>query len=276
VSVEDSDTDFMALQFALQSAGITLPVERCSDGQHARRNLLAGDSCPLKQKASLILLDLKLPESDGRELLKDLRARDPNREVPVIVLSTSSHPRDISESYRAGADAYLVKPFELDDWRQQVGAMAGYWLSAAKQTRDPARTSETAVKSKSQRRSPSENRDRLARAIEGEVIPRLLLAHSQDPQAQLAPERAAPQDKVEELARLVLGQDVAAAVAYVNAIRARGTSLEDIFQDVVAPAARLVGDLWKADICTFAEFSEALARLQRMLGEISSSSETMH
>lgn len=290
-SVEDSDTDFIALQFALQAAGVRNPVERCSSGRVAMESLLAGDSCPLNQRASLILLDLNLPGVDGRELLKEFRARDPKRQVPVIVLTTSSHPRDIDDCYRAGADAYLVKPLELDDWKTKVGTLAEFWLRAnrsiaegAAPVEDPSADPKLAVsasKTKTGRTTP-EHLAQLTRAIEGEIIPRLLLAHGAT-KARAIPSSELKHfvpcgDEVAELARLVLEQDVSIAASYVEGMRAQGATLETVFQALVAPAARLVGDLWKADLCDFTEFSQALTRLQQVLAELSPVCEnkTMH
>ena len=183
VSVEDSDTDFMALQFALKAKGVKNPIERCASGRVAKENLLAGDNCPLNQKASLILLDLNLPEIDGRFLLLELRARDPNREVPVIVLSTSSHPHDMEVCYRAGADAYLVKPFELDDWEHKVAAIADHWLNIRRKASNgdpaahPAVAAGRAGHARARKHRGSVSLPQLTRAIEGEIIPRLLLAY---------------------------------------------------------------------------------------------------
>jgi hypothetical protein len=125
-------------------------------------------------------------------------------------------------------------------------------------------------------------RDQLTRAIELEIIPRLLLAHGGE-QGQnshfkdilpLAP----CTDEVAELARLVIEQDVAVAATFVERKRSKGATLEAVFLAFIAPAARLVGDLWKADLCSFAQFSLALERLNQLLVELSPTreNETMH
>ncbi len=283
LSVEDSDTDFIALQFALKAAGVTNPVKRCANGKLAM-DLLNRDSCPLTDKASLVLLDLNLPGVDGRQVLKAFRRRDPDREVPVIVLTTSSHPRDIEDCFRAGADAYTVKPLELDDWEVKVASLATHWLKAA----EGSVLSPTRVKVDSRQPANVERKgidlEQLTRAIENEIIPRLLLAHAVPQTAPGTKQPASPaalssfEDKVSELAGLVLQNDVDLAASYVELMRERGDSLEAVFQTLVAPAARLVGDLWKADICSSTEFTEALQRLQQLLVELSpdGNSETCH
>ncbi|MBS0252214.1 MAG: response regulator [Proteobacteria bacterium] len=282
VSIEDNDTDFMTLEFALRSAGVNNPVERWDDGRAAMQALIDSDSETAELNASLILLDLNLPGVDGIQLLKALRARDPERKIPVLILSTSSHPRDIDACYLAGADGYLVKPLELEAWEADVCSIAEKWL--ADHGRDQAKhkggkTPPASAKNLKATASMREKFDRdirrsqLTRTIEGEIIPRLLIAHRcADSTSALNLSLSAgiveADDDVAELVHLVLARDVRVATSYIETKRLQGASLESLFQVLIVPAARLIGDLWKADICSFNEFSEGLSRLQLMLGEL--------
>jgi CheY-like chemotaxis protein len=276
VSVEDSDTDFMALQFALKAAGLNVPLTRCANGREAIDWVENAPSCDLSQRTSLVLMDLNLPGIDGLQLLKAFRQRDPNRQVPVIILTTSSHPRDIASCYAAGADAYLTKPLALEDWESKVGSLTGYWLAAA------AGKSGTAARDIASSREAATRFATLTRTIEREVIPRLLLAHEADAGAgnetSISGSFAPGEDAVAELARLVIESDVATAAKYVQSIRGPRTSIDSIFQQLITPASRLVGDLWKTDHCSFAQFSDALHRLQQLLIELDAdgSTETRH
>lgn len=277
VSVEDSDTDFMALQFALKSAGLNVPLTRCANGREAINWMENAPSCNLSDRTSLVLMDLNLPGIDGLQLLKAFRQRDPSRQVPVIVLTTSSHPRDIASCYAAGADAYITKPLALEDWENKVGSLTGYWLAASGSRSGPTASGPAADGDAASRF------ETLTRTIEREVIPRLLLAYETSTTAAasdmpLAASFAPGEDVVAELARLVLDQDVASATKYVESIRGPRTSIDSIFQQLITPASRLVGDLWKTDHCTFAQFSEALLRLQQLLIELDhdGSTETRH
>lgn len=128
LSVEDSDEDFFSLCEALKAAGIQNPVERCADGRTAHEALASAAGCEKARQAAFVLLDLNLPGADGRDLLEAFRKREPS--VPVLVLSTSSHPADVERCYRAGANAYLVKPLELDRWQEMIKAAATFWLRA--------------------------------------------------------------------------------------------------------------------------------------------------
>lgn len=131
ISIEDNDQDFTALQQALTRAGIPNPLERCESGLTALAQIQSDLGCQLADRASIILLDLNMPGISGIDLLKEFRRLVPKRLVPVIILSTSSHPADIDECYRAGANAYVVKPFELDEWDSKVGEVANFWLRSA-------------------------------------------------------------------------------------------------------------------------------------------------
>ncbi len=78
--------------------------------------------------ASLILLDLKMPQVDGISLLRRLRLNESTQLVPVIVLSSSRERRDIRAAYQAGANGYVPKPVEFDQFIQQIRFICQYWL----------------------------------------------------------------------------------------------------------------------------------------------------
>ena len=109
---------------------------------------------------------------------------------------------------------------------------------------------------------------RLNRTIEGEIIPRLMLAHrvarAADPQPGLQERTPDPED-VAEFARLVLAHDGDVAVSFVQVLRAEGMSLEALFVDLLAPTARLLGDLWRADLCDFTDVTVGVSRLQQIM-----------
>ncbi len=115
---------------------------------------------------------------------------------------------------------------------------------------------------------------RLVKTIEGEIIPRLLLALQSAPQAAAAEGVARGEtsaDDVAEFARLVATHDVSVATAYINALLNRGVSLEKIYLELLAPAARLLGEWWKADLRDFTEVTSGLCRMHQLLHEFSAS-----
>lgn len=110
----------------------------------------------------------------------------------------------------------------------------------------------------------------LARTIETEIIPRLLLAHRTQATAQTSTAgRVRRAHEVEQLTVLVLASDDGPALAYVDVLRARGASMESLCLDLLAPTAKHLGDLWVADIRTFADVTIGLCRLQQILHHLS-------
>jgi two-component system response regulator len=133
IVIEDSDEDYEVTLWAIREAGVANPVSRFASaasiaGLLAERTRgaleLAGPS-PL-----LMLLDLNLPGTDGRETLFHLRRHSLWRSVPVVVVSTSRHDQDVAGCYQLGAAGYLQKPLDLDAFAASMQRMADYWLKA--------------------------------------------------------------------------------------------------------------------------------------------------
>lgn len=130
--IEDSDEDFEALNRIIAQIGtFTLTIHRCVNGDDAldflnqARADRVGDDYSLP---GLIILDLNLPGTDGREVLATIKQSEILKTIPVVVLSTSSNPKDIAACYQAGANSYLVKPLKIDELRESVQVMLNYWF----------------------------------------------------------------------------------------------------------------------------------------------------
>ncbi len=78
---------------------------------------------------ALLMLDLNTHGSDGRDVLHAIRPNEALRALPIVVLSTSSNPRDVDFCYVCGANAYHVKPVQYGEYRQLLEQILGYWLS---------------------------------------------------------------------------------------------------------------------------------------------------
>lgn len=124
----------------------------------------------------------------------------------------------------------------------------------------------------SERRRPASPPPRLSRTIEAEIIPRLLLAHlpEQDGQDPLA---ALSTTDVMDFTRLVLEQGVEALLHHVETVRSRGHSLDAVLLDLFAPTARLLGDMWSDDLCSFTDVTISLSRLQQTMRELARESD---
>ena len=130
--VEDSPEDFEATCRAFARSGINSSIMRAQDGDelkdylHRRERFADEHAAP---RPSLILLDLNLPGTDGREALSMIKEDAALRAIPVVVLTTSSDDRDIEICYRLGANSYIQKPVDLEQYMKLIKLVAEYWLS---------------------------------------------------------------------------------------------------------------------------------------------------
>jgi CheY-like chemotaxis protein len=129
--VEDSDEDFVTLQRLMQRMEVTNPIYRCADGDEALDFFYpdsAVDTLPQLSIPSVILLDLNLPGTDGRDVLKRLKQDSSYKEIPVVVFTTSANPEDVEFCYQGGANGYLIKPMHTGDLQRTMQAFVDYWL----------------------------------------------------------------------------------------------------------------------------------------------------
>jgi CheY-like chemotaxis protein len=129
--VEDSPEDFETTVRALRKAGLVNAIHRCEDGEEAldylhRRGAYAD---PAKApRPALVMLDLNLPGTDGRQVLDDIKTTEHLKKTPVIVLTTSTDERDIDKCYRMGANSYIKKPVDLEGFLCAIERFKDYWF----------------------------------------------------------------------------------------------------------------------------------------------------
>lgn len=128
--VEDSDEDFEVVCWALQHAEVSRSVLRATRAEEALLRLNLAPSSPGHRSPlpCLVLLDLNLPGTNGRELLATIKQSDEAGLVPVVVLSTSNNPRDIQACYRLGASGYICKPLQLAVFADKIRHLSQYWF----------------------------------------------------------------------------------------------------------------------------------------------------
>lgn len=132
--VEDSDEDYAALVRAFWQAGVSVPHHRCCDGDEALEYLRQSGryaDAETAPRPSLILLDLNLPGTDGREVLRAVKQDGGLSTVPVIVMTTSANPADILECYRQGANGYQVKTANYEGFKREIQSTVDYWFHTA-------------------------------------------------------------------------------------------------------------------------------------------------
>ena len=129
--VEDSPEDTEVVLRAFRKSGLVNPIRHCADGDealdylHRRGRYAEPDAAP---RPSVILLDLNMPGTDGREVLSEIKQTEELRQIPVVVLTTSSDERDIEKCYAMGANSYIKKPVDLDGFMRAVQLLKDYWL----------------------------------------------------------------------------------------------------------------------------------------------------
>ncbi len=121
--VEDNPDDEALTVFALRDQTVA-SVEVARDGQEALDYLLnEGKDVP-----RLVLLDIKLPKIDGLEVLRRIREDERTCLTPVVILTSSDAPNDVAASYRNGANSYVRKPVDFDQFSEVIHQLGLYWL----------------------------------------------------------------------------------------------------------------------------------------------------
>ncbi|HEY1012747.1 MAG TPA: response regulator [Herpetosiphonaceae bacterium] len=129
--IEDSDEDYEATVRTFKKIGRAVEVRRCADGDEAL-DLLFGRRPPAADWRSpqLILLDLNLPATDGRDVLIQLKQDARLRAIPVVILTTSANGQDVAACYHDGANGYVLKPVNLDQFATLLRQVCDYWFGA--------------------------------------------------------------------------------------------------------------------------------------------------
>ena len=129
IVVEDSDEDFDTALDAARVASVSHEIRRAVSGDECLT--LLGTPKSLIENPAIILLDLNTPGGDGRDLLTGIHKNDRFSAIPIIVLSTSGNPRDVSFCYGHGANAYHVKPVSHPEHLKILQSIFHYWLNCA-------------------------------------------------------------------------------------------------------------------------------------------------
>jgi two-component system response regulator len=127
--VEDNPDDVQLARRAFRTCQAAAELVVAGDGQEALDYLLPeSGSGEMPRLPTLVLLDLKLPRIHGWEVLKRIRATERVRRLPVVVLSSSTEQQDIARSYDLGANSYIRKPVDFDQFVEAVRQLERYWL----------------------------------------------------------------------------------------------------------------------------------------------------
>ena len=143
--VEDNAADVDLTRETLDLAKFDGKLSVVRDGVEAIEFLNRVGSWEQSGQPTLILLDLNLPRKDGRQVLAVLKSDDQFRRIPVVVLSCSDSEDDITNCYHLGANCYIVKPVDLQAYREIVRALERFWLGAVTLPRRDGHSSATQI-----------------------------------------------------------------------------------------------------------------------------------
>lgn len=129
--VEDSPEDWLIMQRAIGKSNLKNRIIRVADGDEALDYLYRRGAYADASKAprpSIILLDLNLPGTDGREVLSEIKSDPKLCVIPVVVLTTSKDERDIESCYAHGANSYINKPVDMEGFLTAITRLNDYWF----------------------------------------------------------------------------------------------------------------------------------------------------
>jgi two-component system, response regulator len=129
--IEDNPHEAELAIRSLKQHNLVNNLKHIDDGEEAvdyifQRGIYSGRQNSILPK--LIILDLKLPKVDGLEILRQLKADDRTRKIPVVVLTSSQEEKDVVESYRLGVNSYIVKPVNFESFGKAVAELGLYWV----------------------------------------------------------------------------------------------------------------------------------------------------
>ena len=130
--VEDNRGDVRLTRDAMREARILHNLTVAKDGVEALEILRREGQHADALRPDLIILDLNLPRMDGREVLATLKSDALLKSIPVVMLTSSATEHDIASSYELGANCYVTKPADLEQFNTVIQAVENFWLTVAK------------------------------------------------------------------------------------------------------------------------------------------------
>jgi two-component system response regulator len=129
--VEDNPNDADLTMMALEERNLANNVVWVEDGQEALDFLYGKGKYEQRNTSSnpkLILLDLRMPKVDGLEVLKEIKSNESTKQIPVVILTSSTEDEDMVEGYKLGVNSYVSKPVDFDEFSKAVSELGLYWM----------------------------------------------------------------------------------------------------------------------------------------------------
>jgi len=131
IVVEDSNADYMAMSHAFRKFSADVDLVRYESGEtvlnYLENNITEGEV--KSNTLTMILLDLNLPEMDGKTILNRLKNNVLLSLIPVVIFSSSANQRDILDCYRLGANSYIQKPYSYPEMESLIFDLGNFWIN---------------------------------------------------------------------------------------------------------------------------------------------------
>lgn len=134
IVAEDNEFDRMILQEAFEELGMNVALRFVRHGEELLELLHgteASTAAEAKARPLIVIMDLNMPRMDGNEALRRIRQDTRLRRLPVVILSTSDNPKQITEAYDNGANAFMTKPGRFEDMVTMLRSFRSFWLDEA-------------------------------------------------------------------------------------------------------------------------------------------------
>lgn len=126
--VEDNEGDILLTMDAFEESKLKTEVSVARNGQEALDFLHQRGKFTEAKRPDLILLDINIPIYNGHEVLREIKLNDSFKKIPVIMLTTSSNPTDISKAYGNYTNSYVTKPLDMDDFLKAILKIEEFWI----------------------------------------------------------------------------------------------------------------------------------------------------
>ena len=127
--IEDNQGDVVLTLEAFEEARIKNNVTVLKDGEEAIRYLTRKPPYENAVLPDIILLDINLPKIDGKEVLSFIKSNPRLKQIPVVMLTTSSSESDVSDAYEANANCYITKPVDVNKFFEVIRAIENFWIT---------------------------------------------------------------------------------------------------------------------------------------------------
>ncbi len=127
--VEDNEGDILLIKEAFEEAKIVIDMSVVNNGQAALDFLYKKKPHQEVESPDLMLLDVNLPILNGHEVLKHVKSDEELKSLPIIMLTTSSSPKDIESAYANHVNSYITKPINVNDFLEVVSRIEKFWIN---------------------------------------------------------------------------------------------------------------------------------------------------